>query len=203
MAAAIPFVALAVAVAGTALSYAGVRASASAQKRQAQQQAAMSERQAAIYEQQAQQEEVSQSESIQAAADVRRAAAQKAEDTAKQHRQLLAMQRARYGAAGVSMEGSPLLVQMESLNESENELLRITQAGETEARGYETQGTLYGMRAATARQTGAGYLEEAGYHRSEASAAGTAGTIQGISTLLSGAGQVYQFGKSKPLNWWS
>ena len=68
-----------------------------------------------------------------AATEITRRRELEAQAAEKKHRRILASQRALYGAAGVTMEGSPLLVQIESLKESEEELARIRQFGEYEA----------------------------------------------------------------------
>lgn len=100
------------------------------------------------------------------------AAQRKAADTKKRHQAIIATQEARYGASGLTMEGSPLLVQMESLKESEDQLARILQGG--------------GMKAET--------YEEAGEQ------AKTAGYAGGVKGLLSGAESVYKTGVG--YNWW-
>ena len=74
------------------------------------------------------------------ARQLRERAIQGAEDTAKVHRRILAIQRAQYGASGITMEGSPLLVQMESLRESEEQLRRIREGGAFEAEVHEEAG---------------------------------------------------------------
>lgn len=68
------------------------------------------------------------------------AAAQRAEIKRKEHQRLIARQRARYGAAGLTMEGTPLLVQIESMRESEEELARILAGGEMYASEAERAG---------------------------------------------------------------
>ena len=106
------------------------------------------------------------------ARQLRQQAIQKAEDTAKEHRRILAIQRAKYGASGVTMEGSPLLVQMESLRESEEQLRRIREGGAFEAEVHEEAGE---------EALKSGYLRGVG--------AGLAGTTSVVKT-----GQGY--------NWW-
>jgi len=71
----------------------------------------------------------------------------------KEHRRLIATQKARYGASGLTMEGTPLLVQMESLKESEEELARIRTFGEMAAGESELLGKL-ARRAGYARAGG-------------------------------------------------
>jgi hypothetical protein len=68
-----------------------------------------------------------------AAEEISRRRELEAQAAERKHRGILATQRALYGAAGVTMEGSPLLVQIESLRESEEELARIRSFGEYEA----------------------------------------------------------------------
>jgi hypothetical protein len=88
------------------------------------------------------------------AAQTRAAAAQSAADEEKRHRRILATQRARYAASGVEMEGSPLLVQMESLKESEEQLRRIREGGEIQALSAEELAQAAGQRAQTAITSG-------------------------------------------------
>ena len=100
------------------------------------------------------------------------AATLRAADTAKQHRRVISSQEASYGAAGLTMEGSPLLVQQESLKESKEQLRRIVEGG----------------------QYTSGVYKQAG---DEAEMAGEAGAIQ---SLLSGSRSVYSQGAG--YNWW-
>lgn len=107
-----------------------------------------------------------------AAAQERLRAHQRADIEAKRHRRVIASQRARYGAAGLTMEGTPLLVEMESLRESEEELTRIRAGGEA--------GALASERAGRRAQT-SGYVE-------------AGGTAIGGATTLARAGRYY--------DWW-
>jgi len=102
----------------------------------------------------------------------KQAATLEAADTEKLHRRIIASQEARYGAAGVTMEGSPLLVQYESLKESKDQLERIREGG----------------------QYASGVYKQAG---EEAVQAGDAGAIK---SLLAGAGNVYTQGAD--YKWW-
>ena len=106
------------------------------------------------------------------AAQARKAAALKAEDTRKQHLRLLAAQRARYGASGLEMEGTPLLVQMESMKESEEQLRRIIEEGEL---GYASQTDA----AAESRLIG-GQAATSGYVRAAGAGVQGVGTIESI-----------------------
>jgi len=86
------------------------------------------------------------------ARQLRQQAIQKAEDTAKEHRRILAIQRAKYGASGL---GSPLEVQMESLRESEEQLRRIREGGAFEAEVHEEAGE-EALKSGYLRGVGAG-----------------------------------------------
>jgi len=91
---------------------------------------------------------------VRAAEQARKIAAQRAEDEGKRHKAILATQRARYAASGVTMEGSPLLVQMESLRESEEQLKRIREGGEVEYMTHKELAQAAGERARTTRISG-------------------------------------------------
>ena len=111
-----------------------------------------------------------------AAEQARKIATQRAEDEAKRHKAILGTQKARYAASGVTMEGSPLLVQMESLRESEEQLRRIREGGEVE---YMTHKEL-----AQASSRRAGEARTSGY----------------VTALAQGTGGTYRMGKS--FDWW-
>ena len=143
-AAAIPYVMMAVAVAGTAVSVYSAQQQGSAAK----------------------------DARDRAAAQARLAAKQKAEDAKKQHDRILARQRAIYGASGFEMTGTPLLVQMESMKESEEELKRIYEAGEM---GFEAETTM-GNQAMTS------------------------GYVNAASAGISGARTIDKVGRD--YNWW-
>ena len=111
-----------------------------------------------------------------AAERARKIAAQKAEDERKRHKAILGTQEARYAASGVTMEGSPLLVQMESLRESEEQLKRIREGGEVEYMTHKELAQAAGRRAGEA--TRSGY----------------------VTALGQGAGGTYKIGRS--FDWW-
>jgi len=113
---------------------------------------------------------------IRAADQARKIAAQKASDEEKRHRAILGTQEARYGPFGLTMEGSPLLVQMESLKESEEQLRRIREGGEIE---YTTAKEL---------------AQAAGKRAGEAQASGYVGAIGSAAT------GTYKYGKA--YDWW-
>lgn len=144
MAAAIPAIALAVSAASTAYSF--------IQNRKAGEQ---------------RQEEFNRQ-----AAQTKEQAAQLYQDTQDQHRRMLARQNAIYGASGLTSEGSPLLVEHESLRQSKEQLRRIQQAGETNSQALLEQGR-------NAYQVG---------------------QAEGIKSLLGGAANTYGIGRS--YNWW-
>lgn len=82
------------------------------------------------------------------AAQAERVSKQKAQDEEKRHQAILATQEARYAASGLTMEGSPILVKMESMKESEEQLRRIREGGE-----YESMTSM--ERAKSAKRSGA------------------------------------------------
>ena len=132
MAAAIPFIALATTIAGTAYSaFSSIAAGKEEEKR-----------------------------GEAAAAQTRRSAELEAQDKAEEHRRILATQRAKYGGAGLTFEGSPLIVQFESIKESEEELRRILEGGGIKAESYELAGKKAASIGTTkAVQYGLGGLE--------------------------------------------
>ena len=114
-----------------------------------------------------------------------KAAKAKAEYDEKAHREnvrkILATQRALYGKAGLSMEGSPLLVMEDTEKQGELDALAIRYGGDVASARSRSEANL-------ARMTG----------RNNAYAA-KAGYIQAGSTLLSGAASAYgQYSSSKP-----
>ena len=158
MAAAIPYIMVAAAVASTAVSvYSAAQAGQEAKSAR--------EREAGQLQRSAEQS--------------RKAAAQKAEDTRKRHLMLLSAQRARYGASGLTMEGTPLLVQMESMRESEEELRRIIEEGEM---GYGVS------------------MESAAEARKIGGQAATSGYVKGFGALTSGVGTIERVGRN--YDWW-
>ena len=157
-AAAIPVVMMVVAAAGTAVSVYGA-----AQQGQAQGEAR--EREAA--------------QLARSAAQARLAATQKAEDTSKEHLRIMAAARARYGASGVETTGSPLLVQMESMAESQEELRRIIATGEL---GYNAN------------------MEAAGEASKQGDQAVTSGYVNAAGRLTQGAGVLDKIGRD--YKWW-
>lgn len=113
--------------------------------------------QASIYEQQA--------------AHERKAAAIEESEYRDRQNRLLANARARAGAAGVGMEGSPLLVLSDFASEAEQQALKIGHGGELRATRMEQQA---GMTRFTGRQE-----QMAGYMRAGASLLGSAGKAWG------------------------
>ena len=91
---------------------------------------------------------------VRTAEQARKIAAQRAEDEGKRHKAILATQKARYVASGVTMEGSPLLVQMESLRESEEQIRRIREGGEVEYMTHQELAQAAGKRARARRISG-------------------------------------------------
>lgn len=88
----------------------------------------------------------------------RNAAEVAAEDQADQDEHILALQRARMGAAGISSDvGSPLLVQSESAATAELNRRRILWQGEQGARNFEADAILAGWESRSTRRLG--YLQ--------------------------------------------
>lgn len=95
----------------------------------------------------------------QQAEQARGAAKIRAEQQAEQDRRLQSAAVAGYGGSGVTLEGSPLLVLMESARQAEIDQARIAYGGEISAAGYENQRRLqgvYGQNAGAAGSTNAG-----------------------------------------------
>lgn len=65
-----------------------------------------------------------------------------------------------YAAAGVSLEGSPLDILAESTAAAEYDALKIRRGGEQAARGYENEATYQKIRGEASKQ--GGYLSAAG-----------------------------------------
>jgi len=166
-----------------------------AQKRSAEQQSAIAENQAKWAEYNAAQE-------AQIAAEQARIAdysAQMAEDEAaleagrqrKEGLRLLAAQRARYGAAGVTLAGTPLLVMEETGADYELDALLTEYQGKVEAWNYRNQARLYESRGSAATIEGAREADvlrtEAALNRTKGAEAGRAGVFNAGSTLLTGA----------------
>ena len=91
-------------------------------------------------------------------------------------RKILSSQRALYGRSGVTMEGSPLLVQLDTAEQGELDALAIRYGGD--------------VAAAKERST-------ANLYRMQGSQATTIGAINAGTTLLSGASSAYKTYKGK------
>lgn len=72
----------------------------------------------------------------------------------KETRRLLGRQRALYGKAGVTMEGSPLIVAQETAAEGEMDALMIERGYAIEAQRYEAEGRLSRAQGAAAKRAG-------------------------------------------------
>ena len=79
----------------------------------------------------------------------------------EQSAQLMGEQAARYGASGVSMEGSPLMVMADQARQSELEALAIRNEGKMASEAYKSEESQY-KKAATMSLMG-GVLNSAGY----------------------------------------
>lgn len=91
-------------------------------------------------------------------AEQARANAALQEESQREHaRRVLAANQAAVGAAGVTMEGSPLLVQMDVAQQAEYEAQRIRYRGAVGATGLESEAELQQFYAGAARS--AGYMQ--------------------------------------------
>jgi hypothetical protein len=77
-----------------------------------------------------------------------------------QQRKQLGQMRANYGASGVTVDGSIEDVLADSATNAEWDALLVRHGGETQARGYRNEASLYGAQAKNA--SAAGYLAAAG-----------------------------------------
>ena len=85
----------------------------------------------------------------------RQQAALEEETTREKQRRFMAAQRAAFGAAGVTEEGSPLLVMADTARQAERDLQLIRYGGEVSAAGFEAQAGLQRFYARQAERTGA------------------------------------------------
>jgi hypothetical protein len=88
------------------------------------------------------------------AANQRAAAKIKAENYSEETSRHMATMRARYAASGVTMEGTPLLVMMDTARQVEKDLQRIRWGGEAQANAFEGEAGLQRMMGKQAYQTG-------------------------------------------------
>ena len=94
----------------------------------------------------------------------------------EQIKKILSTQRALYGRSGVTMEGSPLLVQMDTVEQGELDALAIRYGGDVAAAKERSMANLYKMQGQQAS---------------------TMGAINAGTTLLSGASSAYKTYKGK------
>jgi len=125
---------------GAATSVAGTAFSAVSQIQQGKQQQKWSEYNAAIAERDAK-----------AAKD---AAEYEAGQTRRDTERILGRQRALYGKAGVTMEGSPLELMSETAAEGELDALMVERTGILRGQRYGEEATLSRMKGAGARRAG-------------------------------------------------
>lgn len=137
------------AIAGTAMSVAGQAQAASQQRKMGEYQAKVAEKQAI---------------------ETAQAAEFEADKQRENTRRLLSTQRARYAGAGVTFEGSPLLVMEQTAADAELDAQAIEWGGGVRAGGYKSQ---------------------AGMSLWEGNTLYQAGMIKAGSTLLTGASKAY------------
>ena len=125
---------------GAVTSMAGTGLSVISQAQQGKEQQRWSEYNAAIAERDA----------TAAKAVAEHEASQKRRDTER----ILGRQRALYGKAGVTMEGSPLELMAETAAEGELDALMIERTGKLRGQRYGEEATLSRMRGASSRRAG-------------------------------------------------
>jgi hypothetical protein len=96
-----------------------------------------------------------------AASYEKQAAAENARRPSVDAKKQIGRMRAQFGAAGVTMEGSPLDVLEESARTAELDRLTIIQGGRVQARKYQLggQNALYGSIGSSASTLGVGVLD--------------------------------------------
>jgi hypothetical protein len=72
----------------------------------------------------------------------------------KETERLLGRQRALYGKAGVTVEGSPLLMMEETASQGELDALMIEREGKLKAGNYQSEAALSRMKGASAQRAG-------------------------------------------------
>jgi len=82
-------------------------------------------------------------------------AAYEASQKRRETERMLGRQRALYGKGGVTMEGSPLMVQEETAAEGEMDALMIERGYALRTQGFEAEAKLHRMKGSTARSAGA------------------------------------------------
>ena len=104
-------------------------------------------------------------------------------DGGKRAREMLSTLRARRGAAGVEMEGSPLLVAEDTAAEQAKEIANIQLTGTRRAMAFEAQSILDVSKASAAK------ARAAGFGRAAVTGAGTT-ILQGAATTAFRRGQM-------------
>lgn len=102
---------------------------------------------------------------------------------------LLAQQRAAYGAAGVEFEGSPLLVMQETAARAEQDALAIRYNYQVKAAKEETEAWKMGSMADLAEWQGGRQANLQDYSGGQAA---TAGWLGGATSLLKGAYELFK-----------
>jgi hypothetical protein len=88
------------------------------------------------------------------AASAKQSAEYEAGQKRKETQKLLGRQRALYGKAGVTLEGSPLLMMEETASEGEIDALMIEREGKLRAGSYQSEAALSRMKGSAAKRAG-------------------------------------------------
>ena len=129
-------------------------------------------------------------------------AEEEAQKKGEEGRRLIAAQKAKYGKAGILLEGTPIDVLAQTMLEVNYDRLGILRRGETEAYNWKYKAWQYQTGADTAMREGASTSDVlrsgAALNRMQGAQAGRAGTYQAGTTILTGASKVADvYNKSK------
>lgn len=121
-------------------------------------------------------------------------------NAAKEGKRLTAAQRARYGKAGVLLQGTPLEVLADTMVMVDNDRLGILKKGEIEAYGWRTKAWKYRTDAGTAMTAGASKARTnritASLNRMKGAQAGRGGMLKAGKTVLTGFMDTYKNSQS-------
>jgi len=121
-------------------------------------------------------------------------AEEEAKEKGEEGRRLIAAQKARYGKAGILLEGTPIDVLAQTMMEVDNDRLGILHRGETEAYNWKYKAWQSRTGADTAAIEGASTSDVlrsgAALNRMKGAQAGRTGAYQAGTTILTGASKV-------------
>lgn len=124
------------------------------------------------------------------AGEIRRRAAVDIEEEHERRRKILSAQRSIYGASGLQMEGSPLLMEAESIRQSEENVGRILLGQELGVKEAEQ----YGVGLAEQYQQRSGYYSQMGNRAVESA------ELTAMQSGIKGVASTYNIGRT--YQWW-